>query len=159
MRVILGAACRAATTVRVYLVCFNLYRQVCMLAPAMAYGTGLLTAPARLRRRNCLSAAGVPGSLLAAAAPRPSFPQALAQFLELRTRRLQLGFQPLFALYRLAVHSAVVTRLPAQFHYLTPQLRYLVAARLRAATRSPPESSHTSCISTPFRLCPAVPHG
>ena len=45
----------------------DLHRQVCMLAPAMAWCPGLLTAPPRRRR---LSAAGAPGSLLAAAASR-----------------------------------------------------------------------------------------
>ena len=67
-------------------------------APAMACCPALLTAP-----------------------PRPPFPQPLAQFLQLRSRRLQFAFQPLLSLYRLAVHSAVIARLPAQFYYLAPQ--------------------------------------
>ena len=91
-----------------------------MLAPAMACCPALLTAAPR-RRRGCLSA-GAPGSLLAAAPPRPPFPQPLPQFLQLRSRRLQFAFQPLLSLYRLAMHSAVVARLPAQFYYLAPQL-------------------------------------
>ena len=128
-----------------------------MLAPAMAWCPALLTAAPR-RRRGCLSAAGAPGSLLAAAPPRPPFPQALAQFLELRSRRLQFAFQPLLSLYRLAMHSAVIARLPALLYYLAPQLGYLAPACRRAATRIPPEPSHTSFLSTPIRLCPAVPH-
>ena len=98
-----------------------------MLAPAMAWCPALLTAAPR-RRRGCLTAAGAPGSLLAAAPPRPPFPQALPQFLELRTRRLQFLFQPLLSLYRLAMHSAVVARLPALLYYLAPQLGYLAPA-------------------------------
>ena len=127
-----------------------------MLAPAMAWCPALLTAAPR-HRRGCLSA-GAPGSLLAAAPPRPPFSQPLAQFLELRTRRLQFLFQPLLSLYRLAMHSAVIARLPALLYYLAPQLRQLSPARRRAATRIPPEPSHTSFLSTPIRLCPAVPH-
>ena len=106
---------------------------------------------------GCLSA-GAPGSLLAAAPPRPPFPQPLAQFLQLRSRRLQFAFQPLLSLYRLAMHSAVIARLPAQFYYLAPQLGYLAPACRRAAFRTSPESSHTSFLSTPFRLCPELPH-
>ena len=98
-----------------------------MLAPAMACCPALLTAAPR-RRRGGLSAAGAPGSLLAAAPPRPPFPQALPQFLELRTRRLQFLFQPLLSLYRLAMHSAVIARLPALLYYLAPQLGYLAPA-------------------------------
>ena len=128
-----------------------------MLAPAMAWCPALLTAAPR-RRRGCLSAAGAPGSLLAAAPPRPPFPQALPQFLELRTRRLQFLFQPLLSLYRLAMHSAVVARLPALLYYLAPQLGYLAPACRRAPIRTSPESSHTSFLSTPFRLCPELPH-
>ena len=127
-----------------------------MLAPAMAWCPALLTAAPR-RRRGCLTAAGAPGSLLAAAPPRPPFPQALPQFLELRTRRLQFLFQPLLSLYRLAMHSAVVARLPALLYYLAPQLGYLAPACRRAPIRTSPESSHTSFLSTPFRLCPARP--
>ena len=121
VRAILVATCRAAAPLRLNVVCFDLHRQVCMLAPAMAWCPALLTAAPR-RRRGCLSAAGAPGSLLAAAPPRPPFPQALPQFLELRTRRLQFLFQPLLSLYRLAMHSAVVARLPALLYYLAPQL-------------------------------------
>ena len=128
-----------------------------MLAPAMAWCPALLTAAPR-RRRGCLTAAGAPGSLLAAAPPRPPFPQALPQFLELRTRRLQFLFQPLLSLYRLAMHSAVVARLPALLYYLAPQLGYLAPACRRAPIRTSPESSHTSFLSTPFRLCPELPH-
>ena len=128
-----------------------------MLAPAMAWCPALLTAAPR-RRRGCLSAAGAPGSLLAAAPPRPPFPQALPQFLELRTRRLQFLFQPLLSLYRLAMHSAVIARLPALLYYLAPQLGYLAPACRRAAIRTSPESSHTSFLGTPFRLCPELPH-
>ena len=91
-RAILVAAGRAAAPVRLNVVCFDLHRQVCMLAPAMACRPGWLTA-----------------------APHPPFPQPLPQFLELRSRRLQFLFQPLLSLYRLAMHSAVVARLPAQF--------------------------------------------
>ena len=111
VRAILVAAGRATAPLRLNVVCFDLHRQVCMLAPAMAWCPALLTAAPR-RRRGCLSA-GAPGSLLAAAPPRPPFPQPLAQFLELRTRRLQFAFQPLLSLYRLAMHSAVIARLPA----------------------------------------------
>ena len=78
MRVILGAACRAAALLRFNLVYFDLRRQVWVLAQAMACGPGLLTALPRWRRDRCLSAAGAPGSLLAAAPPRPPFPQPLA---------------------------------------------------------------------------------
>ena len=127
-----------------------------MLAPAMAWCPALLTAAPR-HRRGCLTA-GAPGSLLAAAPPRPPFPQALPQFLELRTRRLQFLFQPLLSLYRLAMHSAVVARLPALLYYLAPQLGYLAPACRRAPIRTSPESSHTSFLSTPFRLCPELPH-
>ena len=126
-----------------------------MLAPAMAWCPALLTAAPR-HRRGCLSA-GAPGSLLAAAPPRPPFPQPLAQFLQLRSRRLQFAFQPLLSLHRLAMHSAVIARLPALLYYLAPQLRQLSPARRRAATRIPPEPSHTSFLSTPIRLCPARP--
>ena len=128
-----------------------------MLAPAMACCPALLTAAPR-RRRGGLSAAGAPGSLLAAAPPRPPFPQALPQFLELRSRRLQFLFQPLLSLYRLAMHSAVIARLPALLYYLAPQLGYLAPACRRAAFHTSPESSHTSFLSTPFRLCPELPH-
>ena len=127
-----------------------------MLAPAMAWCPALLTAAPR-RRRGCLSA-GAPGSLLAAAPPRPPFSQPLAQFLELRSRRLQFAFQPLLSLHRLAMHSAVIARLPALLYYLAPQLGYLAPACRRAAFRTSPESSHTSFLSTPFRLCPELPH-
>ena len=127
-----------------------------MLAPAMAWCPALLTAAPR-HRRGCLTA-GAPGSLLAAAPPRPPFPQALPQFLELRTRRLQFLFQPLLSLYRLAMHPAVVARLPALLYYLAPQLGYLAPACRRAPIRTSPESSHTSFLSTPFRLCPELPH-
>ena len=146
-----------APPLRLNVVCFDLHRQVSMLAPAMACCPALLTAAPR-RRRGCLSAAGAPGSLLAAAPPRPPFPQALPQFLELRTRRLQFAFQPLLSLYRLAMHSAVVARLPALLYYLAPQLRYLAPACRRAPIRTSPESSHTSFLSTPFRMCPELPH-
>ena len=111
VRAILVAAGRAAAPLRVNVVCFDLHRQVSMLAPAMACCPALLTAAPR-RRRGCLSA-GAPGSLLAAAPPRPPFPQPQPQFLQLRSRRLQFAFQPLLSLYRLAMHSAVIARLPA----------------------------------------------
>ena len=105
VRAILVATCGAAAPVRVNVVCFDLHRQVWVLAPAMAWCPGLLTAPPRWRRCGGLSTAGAYGSLLAAAATRPPFPQPLAQFLELRTRRFQFVFQPLLSLYRLAVHG------------------------------------------------------
>ena len=121
---------------------------------------GLLTAFSG-RRGGCLGAVVASGTLFASvvtAAPRPPFPQPLAQFLELGARRLQLLFQPLLARYRLAVHLAVTARLPAQFQYLAPQLRHLAPARLRAATRTPPESSHISILDRPVGLCPAPSH-
>ena len=104
-----------AAPLRGNVVCFHLHRQVCVLAPAMAWCPGLLSAPPRWRRGGCLGTAGSSGSLLAAAPPRPPFPQPLAQFPELRTRRLQFAFQPLLSRYRLAMHAAVIARLPAQF--------------------------------------------
>ena len=79
---------------------------MCVLAPAMACGPGLLTALPRWRRGRCLSAAGAPGSLLAAAPPRPPFPQPLAQFLELRTCCLQ--FQPQHRCWAMNFELAVV---------------------------------------------------
>ena len=79
VRAILGAACGAAAPVRIDVVCFDLRRQVFVLAPAMACGPGLLTARPR-RRRACLSTPGAPGSLLAAGAPRPPFPQPQPQY-------------------------------------------------------------------------------
>ena len=93
MRVILRATGGATALIRVYLVCFDLRRQVAVLTPAMARCPGLLTAAPRWRRA-CLTTAAASGSLLAAATPRPAFPQPLPQFLELTTRRLQLLFQP-----------------------------------------------------------------
>ena len=54
------------------------------------------------------------------------------------------------------VHSAL--RLPALLYYLAPQLGYLAPACRRAPIRTSPESSHTSFLSTPFRLCPELPH-
>ena len=72
--------------------------------------------------------------------------------------RLQFVFQPLLSLYRLAVHSAVVARLPSHLYDLAPQLGYLAPARRRTAVRTPPESSHPSSLSTPIRVCPAAPH-
>ena len=132
-------------------------RRSCIACTA-ARSAASATAPPRWRRCGGLSTAGASGSLLAAATTRPPFPQPLAQFLELRTRRLQFVFQPLLSLYRLAVHSAVIARLPAHFYYLAPQLGYLAPARRRAAIRTPPESSHPSSLSTPIGLCPADPH-
>ncbi len=143
---ILSAAGRAAAPVRGNVVCFNLYRQVCVPAPTMAWRPGLLTAAPRWRG-GCLRSAATPGSLLAAAAPCPAFPQALAQFLELGPCRLQFLFQPLLARYRLAVHPAVIARLSSQLYYLAPQLVHLALARRRAATRFPPEPSHTSFVA------------
>ena len=126
---------------------FHLHRQVCVPAPAMALCPGLLTAAPRRGVRARLSATEVSGSLLAAAAPRPPFPQPLPQFLELRTRRLQFLFQPLLSLYRLTVHSPVVARLPPQLQYLPLQLRHLAPARRRAASSTLPGPSHASSLS------------
>ena len=120
MRVIRVAACRAAALLRGNVVGFALHRQVCVLAAAMALRPALLTAPSG-SRGGCLGAVDALGSLLAplvTAAPRPPFPQPLAQFLELATRRLQLLFQPLLSRYRLAMHAAVIACLPAQLQYL-----------------------------------------
>ena len=164
----LVATCRAAAPLRVNVVCFDLHRQVSMLAPAMAWCPALLTAAPR-RRRGCLTA-GAPGSLLAAAPPRPPFPQPLAQFLQLRSRRLQFAFQPLLSLYRLAMHSAVIARLPALLYYLAPQLRQLSPACRRAAftSQNPPTphflahrsgcvpSSHTANIYAPEAVYASV---
>ena len=89
---------------------------------------------------------------------RPPFPQPLAQFLELATRRLQLLFQPLL-LALPPCHACGGNSVPAG---ATPIPRGVAPP---AACGTPPCSHWCAArtlphliFSTPFRLCPAILH-